>query len=89
MQDVAPASDVSPASHVRHDVQPEVPELGTGAYVLGGHGAQVSGSTRNSPPPHCAQSLRTEPPLLVNMLSVLTPERSRFQQIVLSKEEAP
>ena len=57
--------------------------------MLGGHGAQVSASSRNSPPPHCAQSLRTEPGLLSNMPLVSTPERSRFQQIVLSKEVAP
>ena len=56
--------------------------------MLSGHGAQVSGSTRNSPPPHCTQSLRNEPPLSVSMLNVLTPERSRFQQIVLSNEVA-
>ena len=53
-----------------------------------GHVPQVSGSMRNSPPPHCAQSLRTEPPpLLENMPPVFTPERS-FQQIVLSNEVA-
>ena len=70
-------------------VAPEVPAGGSEAKEPDPHVPQVSGSTRYSPPPHCAQSLRTEPPpLLVNMSVVETPERSRFQQIVLSNEVA-
>ena len=60
---VAPAlAEYFPASQlVQLTEAPEVPVRGTGAKEPAGHEVQVSGSTRYSPAPHCAQSPRTEP----------------------------
>ena len=52
-----------------------------------GHVSQVSGSTRYSPPPHCAQSLRTEAPsVMVNMEVVVVPLGMVQQRVRLNDE---